>query len=138
MLKELNFEEIQEYFKELENHPTSKIQKAKLYGMARFYQEEEEKKSEINKLMGEDRKKKILDTIIISDSIAIIKTLERWTGEEREVYRPVVNGKFTMDCSYDLDYAIVIALANKYNEGNAAPRMIYNMLRMDQFDKSEK
>lgn len=35
MLKDLNFEEIQEYFKELDEKPNSAFHKAQLYGMAK-------------------------------------------------------------------------------------------------------
>ena len=43
MLKDLNFEEIQEYFRELDKKPG--IQKAQLYGMAKACSEIQEKES---------------------------------------------------------------------------------------------
>ena len=43
MLKDLNFEEIQEYFRELDKKPG--IQKAQLYRMAKAYSEIQEKEA---------------------------------------------------------------------------------------------
>jgi len=45
MLKDLNFEEIQKYFKELDEKPNGKFHKYQLYDMAKAYSEIAEKEN---------------------------------------------------------------------------------------------
>jgi len=107
MLKELEFEEIQTFFNELDTKQNSKFIKARLYGMALNEQEKQSKENSIRELY-ETRNKKYADEIIIIDSnLSVIKATEKWNNEQRIVFYPVVNEKL-LNCVFEKLYDAII------------------------------
>lgn len=118
MLKDLSFDEIQTYFKELDAKENSKFLKAQLYGMAKREVERMEKENEIESTYGNDARKHVKSVIIIDDELSIIKASEKFNGTTVDMYFPVVNMK-KYNCAYGtLDSAIVHGIAIKHNRKN--------------------
>ncbi|HCL4479910.1 TPA: hypothetical protein N2D99_001977 [Clostridium botulinum] len=135
MLKDLKFEEIVKFFKDIPNNQMGDITKSQIYTLAYNEQERRAKEEVINNTISGSKIKRIVNTSIISKDIAIIETIEKWNEKKEHIFHPIVKGKKISEVSNNFDYALLIALSNKYGQGNHAPSMIYNMLRMDKLDK---
>lgn len=135
MLKQLNtVDEVSTFFEELETKVNWKMQRARMYGMAFEYQQQDNKEKEIEKQV-ESQYRRILKTTIISDDLAIVEAESKINKDKEISYYPVVKGKFHNEGCMTFDEALVLAISRKYNSERNAPSMIYNMLRMDMVNK---
>jgi hypothetical protein len=135
MLKQLNtVDEISEFFEELETKVNWKMQRARMYGMAYDYQQQEIQEKEVEEKV-ESKFRRILKTTIISEGMAIVEA-ESTINKDKEInFYPVVFGKYHNECCMTFDEALVLAISRKYGQSHNAPSMIYNMLRMDLANK---
>jgi len=130
MLKELNnTDEVGLFFEELEKGQFSKIKKAQIYGMAYESQQRRKKEEEIEKQV-ESKYRRIINTTVISDDIAIVEA-ETKLGDNEINFYPLVEGKFHNESCLTFDEALILALTRKYTMSNQFAPAIYNMLRMD-------
>lgn len=130
MLKELEFDEIQKFFEELDSKPNSKLQKAQLYGMALREQERRGQEANVEATMSQNYRY-VRKTTVISKDMAIVEADTKINKESEILYYPVVNGRYVKQSFMSFDEALVYCLCKKYNQEYHAPSMIYNMLRMD-------
>ncbi|ALS22215.1 hypothetical protein [Paenibacillus naphthalenovorans] len=129
MLKDLDIEEIQVFFRDLLSKDTGKFQLAQIYGMAKAWQEQREREELIEKQI-ERRTRRIIKTIIISDDLAIVEAEVTINNSKEISYYPVVNGKFHSESRMTFDEALLLGFCRKYNN-ERFDLAIYNMLRMD-------
>ncbi|MFB5759056.1 hypothetical protein [Paenibacillus medicaginis] len=130
MLKEMGFDGIKKFFDELEDAPNSKFQKVQLYGMLLHSQRIRLAETEVERKIESDHRR-ILETTIISDTMAIVEAETKINKGTETLYYPVVNGVYVKESFISFDEALVFCLCKKYGQELHAPAMIYNMLRMD-------
>lgn len=129
MLKDLTtVAEIKQFFADLDKKPMADMQKARIYEMAKAYQDISEREKLVRDYY-ENRRDRVQEVYFISDQIQIAE-VERNIGGERKVYfEPFVNGRKHTEISESFDYALLLALASKYNS-NGAAYFIAKMLGM--------
>jgi len=113
MLKDLNFEEIQKYFKELDEKPNDKFHKAQLYRMAKAYGEILQKEDIIRNQFTDKQWYYIKDIFIINDDYQIVKTERKDTKEI--IYHIFINYKRINECAESFDMALISAISYKYS-----------------------
>jgi len=111
MLKDLNFEEIQEYFRELDKKPG--IQKAQLYRMAKAYSEIQEKETIIRNQFTDKNWYLVREVFVINDDYQIAE-VERKDNKEI-LYFIFINYKPINECVESFDKALISAVSYKYS-----------------------
>lgn len=113
MLKDLNFEEIQEYFKELDEKPDGAFHKAQLYGMAKAYNEIQEKEAIIRNQFTDKNWYLVREVFVINDDYQIAE-VERKDNKEI-LYFIFINYKPINECVESFDKALISAVSYKYS-----------------------
>lgn len=134
MLKELNsIDEIKEYFEELDKKPMSDFRKARLYGMAKSYQDLMEREKPIIDYYEKCRNSRASEIYIISEDIIIVKEERKSNNskDNRIFYVAFLNDKIINEYSDSFDFALIIAISSKYKEPMAS-RYISKMLKMNE------
>jgi hypothetical protein len=126
------------FIKELLEKPGGKFQLARIVGMARNYEEILEKKSKIEKALNLSRGERVVETTIIDDIIAIVKVERNDSNGVEVYYHPVINGKRHYEVADTFDYALAIALGQKYGVGSYAPQAIHSILQMDKYEERKR
>ncbi|MBP1309207.1 hypothetical protein JOD82_002227 [Paenibacillus sp. 1182] len=131
-------DEIVSYFKDLMERENGKYALARIFGMAKRYEEEQNKKNEIEKELMLSIGECVLDTTIVNDDIAIVE-IQRKQKEGNWVYfQPVIHGRRYHEVSETFDYALILALGKKYDVSSFAPQAICNILQMDEYEKKNR
>jgi hypothetical protein len=139
MLKNIHgVESIVEFYKEWLEKPNGKYQLARIFGMAQRYEEIQEKESEIEKLLNLSKGERAVETTIINKVIAIVEVESTKRSSKKTYYQSVVNGKRINEVADTFDYALAIALGQKYEVSSYAPQAIRNILQMDEYEKSNR
>lgn len=120
MLKDLNFDEIQKYFKELDKNPG--IQKAQLYRMAKAYSEIQEKEAIIRNQFTDKNWYLVREVFVINDDYQIAE-VERKDNKEI-LYFIFINYKPINECAESFDRALIAAVSYKYSS-STMPAMYY-------------
>ncbi|NLC92694.1 MAG: hypothetical protein GX677_04420 [Treponema sp.] len=123
MLKDLNFDEIQEYFKGL-----SGIQKISLYGMAKACSEIQEKESIIRNQFTDKNWYLVREVFVINDDYQIAE-VERKDNKEI-LYFIFINYKPINECAESFDKALISAVSYKYSNSTAPAVYFAKMIDM--------
>jgi hypothetical protein len=121
MLKDLNsVEEIKEFFNNLEEKPMADMHKARIYGMAQSYQEQEEKLNPIREYYEKDKNRKVIDIFSLGDEYQFVKYKILINREEKEtLWTAFINYKPIDMSTHTLEEIMIIAIAEKYEGSNS-------------------
>lgn len=135
MLKDVQgTDEIFAYIKELMEKPNGKYNLAIIFGLAKRKEELNNKESEIEKILDLSRPKRVENISFVGDDIVIAKVV----GKDETYFYPIVNGKRCFEIADTFDYALAIALGEKYGVRSYASQAIASILRIEEYEAKKK
>jgi hypothetical protein len=117
-MKDLNFDKIQDYFKELDEQPMGKFTKAGIYGRAKAWDDQMEKERIIRDYFDKLKYDILIDVYVINDNIQIAKC-ERKDNEEVH-YHIFIDYKSINETTSNFDIALIMAISYKYTKNTLA------------------